>query len=135
MEMRRCWKRKSEFGKNGIALGIRKENIIQQFDVIHTRKKLVELTPWNFDYIVNGDYNVMVMFDSNECFKCKFLRLIYINAAKKGLDGVIFARINGDKYPGFIGDYNIDPDLATAWFQKGKDVTVGMGESDKDRNM
>ena len=54
------------------------ENIIQQFDVIHTRRKLV------IDYLVNGDYNVMVMFDSNECFKCKFLRLIYVGAAMGG---------------------------------------------------
>lgn len=44
----------------------------------------MELTPWNFDYIVNGDYNVMVMFDSNECFKCKFLRLIYVSVAIEG---------------------------------------------------
>lgn len=44
----------------------------------------MELTPWNFDYLVNGDYNVMVMFDSNECFKCKFLRLIYVGVAMGG---------------------------------------------------
>ena len=46
----------------------------------------MELTPWNFDYLVNGDYNVMVMFDSNECLMCKFLRPIYVGIAM-GSDG------------------------------------------------
>lgn len=38
----------------------------------------VNLTPYDFDYVIDGNRNVMLMVNTKACQKCTFMKIIYV---------------------------------------------------------
>ena len=68
----------------------------------------MHLDPWSFDYVVNEKNNVMMLILTKNCNMCGLYHQIYVWDSKwsvtRGLKGVIFADLDGDKYPDFTVD-------------------------------
>lgn len=66
------------------------------------------LTENNFDYVVNGERDIMVKFYAPWCGHCRALAPIYVNVdhdddmqeelAKERTDDVVIAELDADKY-------------------------------------
>ncbi|KAK8811059.1 hypothetical protein WA556_004201 [Blastocystis sp. ATCC 50177/Nand II] len=102
------------------------ENVLHVFEKLDFDHKVVHLTPWTWSAVVDGQHNVMVLLKTSTCHICRFLGLIYENAAREGVPGVVFADINGDEYIDFVADINTDPDVPAFWFQKGVSPSAGI---------
>lgn len=61
------------------------ENVIRQFEVVVLQRAVVELTPYNFDYVVNSQRNVLVYFAVEGCKPCEDFAPIFVRV-KEGND-------------------------------------------------
>lgn len=55
------------------------ENVIHQFEVVVLQHTVVELTPYNFDYVVNSQRNVLVYFAVEDCKPCEEFAPIFVS--------------------------------------------------------
>ena len=50
-----------------------RENIIHQFETIKLKGELLRLNPWNFNFGVNDEENVVLLFATSWCEECQKL--------------------------------------------------------------
>lgn len=62
------------------------ENVIRQFEAISLERAVVELTPYNFDFVVNGERDVLVYFAVEGCKPCAEFAPIFVRVVG-GSDG------------------------------------------------
>lgn len=65
-----------------------KQNIAEVFQNIKTQHRVVRqrrlydiqvnLTPYSFDYVIDGDHNVMLMINTKSCQTCNIMNVIYV---------------------------------------------------------
>ena len=54
------------------------QNVAYQFENVQLYNELVQLTSYNFDFIVNGKRDVMVLFCSSYSEECKTFLPVYV---------------------------------------------------------
>lgn len=59
------------------------ENVLRQFEVIVLHQAVVELTPYNFDYVVNSQRNVLVYFAVEGCKPCEDFAPIFVRVKRR----------------------------------------------------
>ena len=60
--------------------------MIRQFEAISLERAVVELTPYNFDFVVNGERDVLVYFAVEGCKPCAEFAPIFVRVVG-GSDG------------------------------------------------
>ena len=54
-----------------------RNNIVHQFESITTRKSLVTLHPWNFNFLLQKNH-LLVLFTSEECEGCQAASVLFV---------------------------------------------------------
>ena len=54
------------------------ENVIHQFEAIPFNRTVIELTPYNFDYVVNSARDVLVTFYVDGCGPCESFAPVFV---------------------------------------------------------
>lgn len=131
-----------------------KQNIAEEFKNIKMKNRLVEndgffnvqvnLTPYDFDYVIDGNRNVMLMVNTKACQKCTFMKIIYVSFYSLVLFRVMLLRrvlrvlylhqlmvisilisLYGSWREVHVqANYSTDPNEPIVWFQKGVSTSV-----------
>jgi len=82
---------------------------------------VVELTPDNFDEVVNGDKHVLVKFFAPWCGHCKAMAEDYISASNAftKYSEVVIAEVNADAHKSLGGRFGVSGFPTLKWFPKG----------------
>ena len=54
------------------------ENVIRQFEAISFNHTVIELTPYNFDYVVNSERDVLITFYVDGCGPCESFAPVFV---------------------------------------------------------
>ncbi|OAO12292.1 protein disulfide isomerase [Blastocystis sp. ATCC 50177/Nand II] len=96
------------------------ENVIRQFEAISLERAVVELTPYNFDFVVNGERDVLVYFAVEGCKPCAEFAPIFQAVAEANESGVVLARMDLSLYKSYARRYHIEAYPVMKWFAKGE---------------
>lgn len=88
--------------------------------------EVIDLTPDNFDDVVNGDKHVLVKFFAPWCGHCKAMAEDYITAsdAFKKYPEVVIAEVDADKHKSLGGKFEVSGFPTIKWFAKGSTEAV-----------
>lgn len=99
-----------------------------------SQKFVLDLTNENIETFLKTNKMGFLEFYSPDCPHCQSIELVYESTAQKvkekGL-GVVFGRINGDKFPEVMKKYNVEEVPTIYWFNNEKDqMTVYQGDTE-----
>jgi len=96
--------------------------------VLSYASSVVELTPDNFDTVVNGDKNVFVEFFAPWCGHCKNLAPVWdeFSESMKKEDHVVIAKVDADAHKDLGSRFGVSGFPTLKLFKKGGDVHAPM---------